>query len=94
MGGEGSGLQPMGRDSNRVKGNFMAKAKETWAKNASENDELLTLSEVAEIFNVHRNTVSNWIAAKALPFIRTPGGMPKVRRSHVAAIIGIASSTI
>ncbi len=54
-----------------------------------EDDPLLSLSEVAELFNVHRNTVSNWVAAKALPFIRTPGGMPKVRRSHVAAIVGI-----
>lgn len=71
----------------------MAKQNEA-IKKATENakdDPLLTLSEVAEMFNVHRNTVSNWIAVKALPCVRTPGGVPKVRFSHVEAIIGINS---
>jgi excisionase family DNA binding protein len=58
------------------------------------DDPLLDLSEVAELFSVHRNTVSNWIAAKALPAVRLPGGTPKVRRSHVAAIIGVARATV
>jgi excisionase family DNA binding protein len=57
------------------------------------DDPLLTLTEVAEIFSVHRSTVQRWVAARALPCTRTPGGAPKVRKSHVAAIVGIASST-
>jgi excisionase family DNA binding protein len=62
--------------------------------NGEAKDPLLTLSEVAELFDVHRSTVSRWIDAKALPFIRTPGGVPKVRQSHVAAILGVAQSTV
>ena len=58
------------------------------------NDELLTISEVAEMFGVHRNTVHNWINAKALKEVRTPGGMPRVWRSHVATIIGVASASV
>lgn len=58
------------------------------------NDELLTISEVAILFGVHRNTVHNWINAKALKEVRTPGGMPRVWRSHVATIIGVASASV
>jgi excisionase family DNA binding protein len=57
------------------------------------DDPLLKISEVAELFRVHHNTVRNWIAAKALPCINTPGGGLRVRRSHVAAIVGIATAT-
>jgi excisionase family DNA binding protein len=59
---------------------------------AETKDELLTLSEVAEMFNVTRQTVSNWVAVKALPSVMTPGGRPKVWRSHVEAIVGFAKS--
>jgi excisionase family DNA binding protein len=58
------------------------------------DDPLLSLSEAAEAYDVSRQTIYNWIAAKALKTIRTPGGLQKVRRSHIAAIIGVARSTV
>lgn len=88
------GAERSSSDNSVAKGIFVAKQKQSEMNEIPTDDPLLTLSEVAELFGVHRNTVSNWVAAKALPFIRTPGGMPKVRRSHVAAIIGVASSPV
>lgn len=64
------------------------------AKEIPANDELLTVSQVAALFKVHRNTVDNWIAAKAIVAVRTPGGHPRVWRSHVATIIGVASASV
>ena len=34
----------------------------------------LTVSQVAEIFDVHPNTVVDWANAGRLPYKRTPGG--------------------
>jgi excisionase family DNA binding protein len=59
----------------------------------SVDDPLLRVSEVAALYDVRPNTVYLWIQTKALPCVRTPGNGIRVRRSHVAAIVGVATST-
>lgn len=41
---------------------------------------LLTTREVAELLNVSPRTVTNWIRAERVPFVRLPGGEYRVPR--------------
>ena len=47
--------------------------------------DLLKVSEVAQICNVHRDTVYQWIKKGAVPHVRVgpPPGLVRVRRSDV-----------
>lgn len=47
--------------------------------------ELLTPSEVAEMFRVDTKTVSRWANSGKLPSIRTLGGHRRFRRADVLA---------
>lgn len=45
------------------------------------DDVFLTVTEVAEMIGVHRNTVKNWIEEGALPAWRTPGNHYRISKS-------------
>jgi excisionase family DNA binding protein len=51
------------------------------------DDPLLTPGEVAAILHVDPKTVSRWAASGRLPFVRTPGGHRRYRRSTVEAFL-------
>lgn len=48
---------------------------------------LLTVEEVAEIFQVSPRTVWRWVHAGKLPEIRTPGGTIRFHRDDIAALV-------
>ena len=50
-------------------------------------DELLTVSEAAELAQVSAGTILNWSNAGKLPSKRTPGGHRRFRRGDVEAAI-------
>lgn len=47
----------------------------------------LTVSDVAELLQVHPDTVRRWAGAGALASWRTPGGQRRFRRSDVDALL-------
>ena len=49
----------------------------------SDEEELLTPAEVAELFRVDSKTVRRWAASGRLPSIRTPGGHRRFRAEDV-----------
>lgn len=51
------------------------------------DDPLLTPGEVAAMVHVDPKTVSRWAVSGRLPFIRTPGGHRRYRRSTVEAFL-------
>lgn len=51
-------------------------------------DPLLTMGEVAQIFRVSPKTVSRWASAGKLHAVRTLGGHKRFRTSEVRAAIG------
>lgn len=51
------------------------------------HEPLLQPFEVATMLRVDPKTVSRWARAGKLPFIRTPGGHRRYRRSEVEAIM-------
>lgn len=52
-----------------------------------QDEELLTVGQLAQIFNVHPRTVARWADEGKLSSIRTPGGQRRFRRSEVAALL-------
>ena len=48
---------------------------------------LLTMTEVAEIFQVHVNTIRNWTNEGKLKCIRTPGKHRRYRQEDIEAIL-------
>lgn len=52
-----------------------------------DDDPLLTPGEVAAMVHVDPKTVSRWAASGRLPFVRTPGGHRRYRRSTVEAFL-------
>ena len=50
-------------------------------------DELLTPTQVAQLFGVNPKTVTRWANSGRLGFIRTPGGHRRFRRSEVTALL-------
>ena len=50
-------------------------------------DELLTLTQVAQLFGVNPKTVTRWANSGRLGFIRTPGGHRRFRRSEITALL-------
>lgn len=40
----------------------------------SARSRLLTTGEVADLLNVRRRTVNNWIASDLVPYVKLPGG--------------------
>jgi len=50
-----------------------------------DNDELLTPSEVAEMFRVNPKTVTRWARAGKISAIRTLGGHRRFRKSEILA---------
>ncbi len=53
----------------------------------SDDDRLLTPSEVAAIYRVDPKTVGRWADAGKLPFIRTPGRHRRFRESVVRKLL-------
>jgi len=51
--------------------------------NVAEHSDLLTPSEVAEIFRVNAKTVSRWAKSGKLSVVRTLGGHRRFRRSEI-----------
>ena len=51
----------------------------------SDNDELLTPAEVAELFRVNPKTVTRWARAGKISAIRTLGGHRRFRKSEILA---------
>jgi excisionase family DNA binding protein len=49
--------------------------------------ELLTTSDVAQIFNVSSSAVAGWAARGLLPHIRTPTGRLRFRRDDIDEIL-------
>ena len=49
----------------------------------SEKDELLTPSEVAQLFRVNPKTVTRWARAGKISAIRTLGGHRRFRKSEI-----------
>lgn len=54
----------------------------------TENDVLLTPSEVATLFRVDPKTVTRWAKAGKLSSIRTLGGHRRYRQSEVRELLG------
>jgi excisionase family DNA binding protein len=50
-------------------------------------ENLLTPSEVAEIFRVHPHTVTRWAASGKLSSLRTPGGHRRYYAREVEAML-------
>ena len=50
-------------------------------------DELLTPTQVAQLFGVNPKTVTRWANSGRLGFIRTPGGHRRFRRSEITALL-------
>ena len=63
-------------------------------KMASEQEVLLTPSEVASFFRVDPKTVTRWAKAGKLTSIRTLGGHRRYKESEVKALLGSASKSI
>ncbi|WP_281196840.1 BldC family transcriptional regulator [Microtetraspora niveoalba] len=55
-------------------------------------DDLMTPGEVAVLFRVDPKTVGRWAAAGLIPFIRTPGGHRRYRRTDVDAFLSVGGS--
>lgn len=53
----------------------------------SEEHDLLTVAELAAIFNVHPRTVARWDDDGKIKAVRTPGGQRRFRRSEVAEFL-------
>jgi len=53
-----------------------------------EGEELLTTTQVAELFAVDRHTVTRWIQLGQLPAFQTPGGRYRIRRADVEKLRG------
>lgn len=51
------------------------------------NEELLTTTQVAEMFAVDRHTVTRWIQLGQLAAFQTPGGRYRIRRSDVEELL-------
>ena len=58
---------------------------------ASEQEVLLTPSEVASLFRVDPKTVTRWAMAGKLTSIRTLGGHRRYKESEVKALINLIS---
>ena len=61
-------------------------------KMASEQEVLLTPSEVASLFRVDPKTVTRWAKAGKLTSIRTLGGHRRYKESEVKALISLISN--
>ena len=61
-------------------------------KMASEQEVLLTPSEVASLFRVDPKTVTRWAKAGKLTSIRTLGGHRRYKESEVKALINLISN--
>ena len=59
---------------------------------ASEQEVLLTPSEVASLFRVGPKTVTRWAKAGKLTSIRTLGGHRRYKESEVKALINLISN--
>jgi len=52
-----------------------------------DNDELLTPSEVAELFRVNPKTVTRWARSGKISAIRTLGGHRRFRKAEILAAL-------
>ncbi len=57
-------------------------------KGSIPNKAFYRIDEVADIFDVHQNTVRNWIEEKKLTAIKLPGGHIRVAHGAIFRIIG------
>jgi excisionase family DNA binding protein len=57
----------------------------------TEPERLLTPGEVAALFRVDPKSVGRWAASGVLPFVRTPGGHRRHRKSVVDALLSEAT---
>lgn len=60
----------------------------------SEQEVLLTPSEVASLFRVDPKTVTRWAKAGKLTSIRTLGGHRRYKESEVKSLISISSKLL
>jgi excisionase family DNA binding protein len=63
-------------------------------KMSTEQETLLTPSEVANLFRVDPKTVTRWAKAGKLTSIRTLGGHRRYKESEVKALLTITSKSI
>jgi excisionase family DNA binding protein len=63
---------------------------------AAEQGDLLTIRQVADVFQVTPQTVKKYIYEGRLPSVRTPGGHHRIRRSDVEGFLrgGLASAIL
>ena len=54
---------------------------------------LLTTSEVANLFRVHRNTIHSWIKSGQLSPVDVPGRNKRYRKADVEAILAGEAKT-
>ena len=59
----------------------------------SEQEELLTPSEVAAMFRVNPKTVTRWARSGKISAIRTLGGHRRFRKSEITRILAEGDST-
>jgi excisionase family DNA binding protein len=57
------------------------------ASTETNNDRLLTPTEVARLFRVDAKTVARWAAAGQIGSIRTPGGHRRFFESEIRALL-------
>lgn len=60
---------------------------------ASEQEELLTPSEVAAMFRVNPKTVTRWARSGKISAIRTLGGHRRFRKSEITRILAEGGDT-
>jgi len=63
-------------------------------KGSIPNKAFFRIDEVAEIFDVHQNTVRNWIEENKLLAIKLPGGHIRVAHGSILKIIGVRTRRV
>lgn len=61
--------------------------KRTASSGAQLGEPLLTSSQVAQMFRVHRQTVCEWVRSGRLGAIRTPGGHYRYVAAQIRALL-------
>lgn len=49
-------------------------------------EKIYTVSQAAEVLQVHPNTIRNWIDKNQIPYFRLPSGHARIKSSDLEAI--------